>query len=257
MSKQNIEVSILKSYPHHDMLNYCENRPKYRQGRKLTAIKVYTVNDESQHLLIRGVPSINLHDEVEKLCKRYGNILHIRQVQFEDQEEFTHSFHVIFIQIQSARFAKKQMDTKNFFGGILHVCYAPELESIEQTRSKLHMRIIEVKKHINKIGLDHTYKKETSALLQYDISSSSRDSMLQSCSSNSQKQNRWIEGGLKCSYIIPKTDHLNIKKETIKKKSNVKDLTPLDSNSLRFVPRQLRAPYLESKTKKPNRIIFH
>ena len=64
------------------------------------------MNDESQHLLIRGVPSINLHDEVEKLCKRYGNILRIRQVQFEDQEEFTHSFHVIFIQIQSARSIK-------------------------------------------------------------------------------------------------------------------------------------------------------
>lgn len=39
MSKQ-IEVVSLKSYPHHNMLNYCENRPKYRQGRKLTAIKV-------------------------------------------------------------------------------------------------------------------------------------------------------------------------------------------------------------------------
>jgi len=38
---------------------------------------------------------------------------------------------------------------------------------------------------------------------------------------------------------------------------NVKDLTPLDSTTLRFVPRQLRAPYPESKTKKPNRIIFH
>lgn len=64
------------------------------------------MNDESQHLLIRGVPSVNLHDEVEKLCKRYGNVLSIRQVQFEDQEEFTHSFHVIFIQIQSARSIK-------------------------------------------------------------------------------------------------------------------------------------------------------
>jgi len=61
------------------------------------------VNDESQHLLIRGVPSVNLHDEVDKLCKRYGNVLSIRQVQFEEQEEFTHSFHVTFIRIQSAR----------------------------------------------------------------------------------------------------------------------------------------------------------
>lgn len=73
------------------------------------------MNDESQHLLIRGVPSVNLHDEVEKLCKRYGNVLSIRQVQFEDQEEFTHSFHVIFIQIQSARF--------NFFICIFYHTY--------------------------------------------------------------------------------------------------------------------------------------
>lgn len=39
MSNQ-IEVVTLQSYPHHNMLNYCENRPKYRQGRKLTAVKV-------------------------------------------------------------------------------------------------------------------------------------------------------------------------------------------------------------------------
>lgn len=61
------------------------------------------MNDESQHLIIRGVPSVNLHDEVEKLCKRYGNVLNIRQVQFEDQEDFTHSFHITFTRIQAAR----------------------------------------------------------------------------------------------------------------------------------------------------------
>lgn len=39
---------------------------------------------------------------------------------------------------------------------------------------------------------------------------------------------------------------------------NVKDLTPLDTNTLKFVPRQLRVPpHPESKIKKPNRIIFH
>lgn len=135
------------------------------------------MNDESQHLIIRGVPSVNLYDDVEKLCMRYGNILSIRQVQFEDQEEFTHSFHVAFVRIQSTRFvkiilhcdvseimyiyyrfAKKQMDTKNFFGGILHVCYAPELETIEQTRAKLLMRITEVTKHINRIGFHDSCK---------------------------------------------------------------------------------------------------
>lgn len=62
------------------------------------------MNDESQHLLISGVPSIKLHDEVKQLCIRYGNIQSIRQVQFEDQEEFTHSFHVTFVHIQTARY---------------------------------------------------------------------------------------------------------------------------------------------------------
>lgn len=62
------------------------------------------MNDESQHLLIRGVPSVNLHDEVEKLCTRYGDVSNIRQIQFEDQEEFTHSFHVTFARIHSARY---------------------------------------------------------------------------------------------------------------------------------------------------------
>lgn len=62
------------------------------------------MNDESQHLLIRGVPSVNLHDEVEKLCTRYGNVSSIQKVQFEDQEKFTNSFHITFVRIQSARY---------------------------------------------------------------------------------------------------------------------------------------------------------
>lgn len=32
------------------------------------------------------------------------------------------------------------LDTKNFYGGILHVCYAPELETIDETRQKLIQR---------------------------------------------------------------------------------------------------------------------
>lgn len=53
MSKQNnIEVPILKSYPHHNMLSYCENRPKYRQGRKLTAIKVQTLMSSRKQCIL-------------------------------------------------------------------------------------------------------------------------------------------------------------------------------------------------------------
>lgn len=42
------------------------------------------------------------------------------------------------------RIAKRFLDGKNFFGGILHVFYAPELETIAETRQKLHQRNREV-----------------------------------------------------------------------------------------------------------------
>lgn len=42
--------------------------------------------------------------------------------------------------IKCARFAKKQLDGKSFYGGVFHVCYAPELESVQETREKLEDR---------------------------------------------------------------------------------------------------------------------
>lgn len=32
------------------------------------------------------------------------------------------------------------MDEQSFFGGLLHVCYAPEFETVEETRRKLESR---------------------------------------------------------------------------------------------------------------------
>lgn len=36
--------------------------------------------------------------------------------------------------------AKRILDNKSFYGGVLHVCYAPERESLEDTRAKLLQR---------------------------------------------------------------------------------------------------------------------
>lgn len=38
------------------------------------------------------------------------------------------------------RFAKRQGDGRAFFGGSLLVCYAPEMESVTETRNKLMQR---------------------------------------------------------------------------------------------------------------------
>ena len=48
-----------------------------------------------------------------------------------------HEFIVVVI---CFRFAKKKLDNKSFFGGILHVCYAPEFETVNDTREKLQER---------------------------------------------------------------------------------------------------------------------
>ncbi|KYN31602.1 UPF0712 protein C7orf64 like protein [Trachymyrmex septentrionalis] len=137
--------------PHHAQQKLCQNRPLYRQGKKLTAVKVYTINDESQHLLIHGVPQLQLAQEVKKLIYSYGNVKAIKLVTEYPLEEFTETYHVHYTHIQSARIAKRLIDNKNFFGGFLHVCYAPELETLDETKSKLIQRRKDVATQIKRI----------------------------------------------------------------------------------------------------------
>ncbi|XP_064146047.1 RNA-binding protein 48 isoform X2 [Loxodonta africana] len=58
-----------------------------------------------------------------------------------------------------SRTAKRKMDEQSFFGGLLHVCYAPEFETVEETRKKLQERkayIIRTTKNKD----DYTTKKK-------------------------------------------------------------------------------------------------
>jgi len=101
---------------------------------------VYTVNSESQHLLVCGVPSLGLQDELRRLCGRFGDVKSLVFVPKYAEEEFTDVFHVQYSRIQSARYGKHHLDGRAFYGGILHVCYAPEMESLAETRAKLIQR---------------------------------------------------------------------------------------------------------------------
>lgn len=56
----------------HKRFEYCKNRPKYRAGRNLTAVKAYTVANESKHLFIFGVPKINLQNELKRKLTNFG-----------------------------------------------------------------------------------------------------------------------------------------------------------------------------------------
>ncbi|XP_063836402.1 RNA-binding protein 48 [Ostrinia nubilalis] len=138
MDSENAERELL--LPHHEQQSLCTTRLPYRQGRKLTAVKVYTVNNESNHLLVFGVPSLNLRQEAKALFAKFGKLLQFNISKDHAAEVFTETYHVLFEKIQSARLAKRMLDTKNFYGGSLHICYAPELEDVSETRSKLLQR---------------------------------------------------------------------------------------------------------------------
>lgn len=112
---------------------------------------MYTVNDESQHLLIHRVPAISLVEELQILCQKFGSIEFLKAIPDYETEPFCTVFHVKYNVIQSARFAKKHLDDRSFFGGILHVCYAPELESLQETRNKLAVRKREIEQRLNPV----------------------------------------------------------------------------------------------------------
>ncbi|CAH2064774.1 unnamed protein product, partial [Iphiclides podalirius] len=126
--------------PHHEQLPLCTSRLAYRQGRKLTAVKVYTVASESNHLLVFGVPALNLRQETKALFMKFGKLVKFNISPDHPSEAFTETYHSQYERIQSARVAKRMLDTKNFYGGSLHVCYAPEMESVDETRKKLWQR---------------------------------------------------------------------------------------------------------------------
>ncbi|KAM3843371.1 RNA-binding protein 48-like [Diretmus argenteus] len=127
-------------YKHHEQRKVCISRPKYREGRKAKAVKVYTINLESRYLMVQGVPAIGVMTELIQLCALYGAVEEYRPLDEYPAEQFTEVYLVKFQRLTSARAAKRQMDEKSFYGGILHVCYVPEYETVEDTRLKLQDR---------------------------------------------------------------------------------------------------------------------
>ncbi|XP_043821296.1 RNA-binding protein 48 isoform X3 [Dromiciops gliroides] len=127
-------------YPHHAQRAVCDSRAKYREGRRPRAVKVYTVNLESRYLLIQGVPAVGVMKELVEQFALFGAIEQYNALDEYPAEEFTEVYLIKFQKLQSARVAKRKLDERSFFGGLLHVCYAPEFETVQETREKLQER---------------------------------------------------------------------------------------------------------------------
>lgn len=133
-------MSNVEARTHHVRSELCQTRPPYREGRKSSAVKVYTVHHESRYLLVQGVPAVGAGNELDKLFSTYGQISEICPLDDYPADQFSEVYLVKFERIQSARFAKRKLDDYSLFGGVLHVCYAPEFETVQDTREKLQDR---------------------------------------------------------------------------------------------------------------------
>ncbi|CAH2060428.1 unnamed protein product [Thlaspi arvense] len=120
-----------------------------RHKDDLPAVRVYTVCDESRYLVVRNVPALGCGDDLMRLLATYGEVEECKPMDAEDCEEFTDVYWIKFRLITNARFAKRKLDESVFLGNRLQISYAPEFESLNDTKEKLETRRKEVLSRLN------------------------------------------------------------------------------------------------------------
>ncbi|KAG9449871.1 hypothetical protein H6P81_009836 [Aristolochia fimbriata] len=120
-----------------------------RNKDELPAVRVYTVCDESRYLIVRDVPALGCGDELLELFKQYGEVEECKPMDAEDCAPFTDVYWIKFFKCSHARFAKRKLDESVFLGNRLQVSYAPQFETLSDTKEKLEGRRKEVLSRIN------------------------------------------------------------------------------------------------------------
>ncbi|KAK9720624.1 hypothetical protein K7432_004003 [Basidiobolus ranarum] len=113
------------------------SRKKYRAGRRVRAVKVYTVNQESRYILIERVPALGNTKELLDLFSLYGPIEQYRILDDYPSEEYYDVYWIKYCSLVDSRTAKRKLDDYVFFGTPLQIRYCPEYETVEDTREKL------------------------------------------------------------------------------------------------------------------------
>ncbi|XP_041097228.1 RNA-binding protein 48-like [Polyodon spathula] len=84
--------------------------------------------------------AVGVMTELVQLFAIYGAVEEYRVLDDYPVEQFTEVYLIKFQKLQSARIAKRKLDERSFFGGLLHVWYAPEFETVQDTGEKLQDR---------------------------------------------------------------------------------------------------------------------
>jgi len=156
-SLQSSSVDALKTLqpalPHHRRGANCLDRPAYRDGKIKVAVKVFTPQHESKHILIFNVPKINLFNELQTFVRRFGVGISSHSISpTTPTEDFSEVHHLSMNSLRDAQMAKRRLDDANFYGAVLHVVYAPEMETIEETRDKMAERESRYEKGLAWVG---------------------------------------------------------------------------------------------------------
>ncbi|GAB5585361.1 RNA-binding protein 48 [Umbelopsis nana] len=113
-------------------------------------IVVYTILQESYYLIFEQIPAYHLEKELLRQCSQHGNVIeHSRLDDHPRSTDLAHVFLIKFDTIASARKVKRKMDDTVFYGGQIRVYYAPDRETVEDTRRKLNERQAAVLQHLN------------------------------------------------------------------------------------------------------------
>jgi hypothetical protein len=92
-----------------------------------------------RYLIVSDVPALGLEKELLKSFALYGEIEEYRHM--DDQgDKFNDVYWLKFKSIAAARLAKAKLNKSSFFSNELKVKYAPEFETIEDTREKIEER---------------------------------------------------------------------------------------------------------------------
>ncbi|PKI44346.1 RNA-binding protein 48 [Punica granatum] len=145
--------------------------PRYKD--EPPAVRVYTVCDESRYLIVRNVPALGCGDELLKLFATYGDIEECKPMDAEDCEPYTDVYWIKFRLVCNARFAKRKLDEFVFLGNRLQVSYAPQFESLAETKEKLESRRREVIARLNPGRSKASTTCETGALRVSSVDGSS------------------------------------------------------------------------------------
>ena len=138
---------------HHIKAEPCSTRPAYRAGKTPKNVKVYSCVQESKYLVVTRIPAVNLDSKLDKLFETYGAVEEHKPLHDYPCEQFFEAYLIKFAKVQHARIAKIKLDDYNFYGSILHVFYAPELESLDDLREKISERKFIVSVKCEKYGI--------------------------------------------------------------------------------------------------------